>query len=508
MSEVYDLLKSRYFQTGETDWEDIINRVITHIYRDYNKGASLVARHILMTKQFIPSSPVLMNAGTRYPMMCSCFVLPVGDSMEQIMSCLTKTALIQKFGGGVGINFSPIRGDGSPISSTGGQASGPVSFMSFWDAGMNVIRQAGKRQGAMLGVLDWNHPDLQRFLNAKKIEGALTNFNLSVGVRNDTPNKVIEQIAEHTWVNGEPGLLFLDNINADNRFGVPIVATNPCAEQALPPYGACCLGSINLKSLIRFEGDSAFFDFDYLEGVLMPTAVNIMNRVLDTCWWPLPEIEEFEMKHRPIGIGVMGLSDVLIALGMPYGSPAALRFIEHLFIVLNRAGALADEFNATRLSIAPTGSIAMMAGASYSIEPPFNLSGVKKVEIGSFKSENPLVDFAAQAGGYRMTEKDWEIIRETGSALGTEAPDEVKAVLRTATEIPPEGHLATLKEVQMYVDSGVSKTVNCPFSTSPEDIARYMLWSRDNGIKGVTFYRSGSREDEVFADCPTGKCEL
>jgi ribonucleoside-diphosphate reductase alpha chain len=507
MSEVQDLLKSRYYQSGESDWEDIINRVIQHLYWDYNRMASLVARHVLERKEFIPSSPVLMNAGTRYPMMCSCFVLPVSDSLPEIMRCLDHTAQIQKFGGGVGINFSAIRADGLPISSTGGVASGPVSFMGLWNALMNTIKQAGKRQGAMMGVLNWNHPDFELFLRAKREEGQLTNFNLSAGITNDTPEDVIRHIAEFTWINGEPGLVFLDNINLDNPFGSKIEATNPCGEQPLPPYGACCLGSINLKPLIRFNGDEAHFDFDYLEGVLAPTSVNIMNRVLDTSWWPLPEIMEFEARHRPIGIGVMGLSDVLIALGKPYGSKEALDFIDALFMSLHRGTSLASEGNKTLLSIAPTGSIAMMAGASYSIEPPFNLSGVKKVEIGSFKSENSLVDFAARAGGYKMTNKDWEIIRATGSARGTGAPDEVKAVLRTATEISPAEHLHTLKAVQSWVDSGVSKTVNLPYSTSPEEIADYMLWARDNLIKGVTFYRSGSREDEVM-ECPTGTCEL
>ncbi len=530
-TSIEELLRARYYQPGERNWEDLVERVINHVYRnepDLYKRAD--AWDIVYDRAFLPSSPVLMNAGTRYPMLCSCFVLPVSDSIEDIMTGLSQTAYIQKFGGGVGIDFSPIRKEGSRIASTNGIASGPVSFMGLWNEAMNVIKQGGKRQGAMMGVLRVDHPDLEYFLRAKRVEGRLTNFNLSVAIDRefwqlDGCDDLLREIASHTWVNGEPGVLFLDNINRKNPYGQPITATNPCGEVPLPPYGACNLGSINLNKALVWDKASGFsIDFDRLRD-LVRIGVEFLNHVLDTTWWPFQELADFQDKHRPIGLGVMGLADCLALQGLAYGTMRGRDYVHSLFAFIQKEAANASyayhvsrrnesRMNAVRLAIAPTGTISMFAGASYGIEPYFTFAGTKKVEAGSFTIEEPLVEAVATNVMHdTLSSEDQSIIRETGSVQNTGLSVDTKAVLRTATEIPWFSHVAMQAAIQEYVDSSVSKTINMPNDASVEDVRVALSVAHSSGCKGVTIYRSGSRRDEVMVapdnnECPSGTCEL
>ncbi len=517
MSDIQALLEKRYFKSGESDWLDVAHRVARFLY-PHEEYMQTATERLIGDKVFIPSSPVLMNAGSEYPMMCSCFVLPINDSIEAIMQTLWNTVRIQKYGGGVGINFSNIRPEGSIVRTTGGKASGPVSFMEFWNAGMNVIRQGGKRQGAMMGVLDVNHPDLDLFLDAKGVEGKLTNFNLSVALsgefmaaasEEDSPERrTLRSIAEHAHSNGEPGVLFMDNINAHNPYGTCIEATNPCGEVPLPPYGACCLGSINLNAFIYRNPHTGSWDFDWVK--LLDTsnyAAAILNQVLDKTWWPLREIQEFETVYRPIGLGVMGLADVLALLSMPYDSESARHFAARIIRTMYAGAHGADAGNATLLSIAPTGSIAMIADASYSIEPYFSLSYTKHVEAGEYDTVSHTIHEVARNYQYELTGEDWLSIQQTGSLSSTGAPDEMKHVLRTANEISWKNHLLMQAAVQDGVDNAVSKTINLPTETTVDEIVEIILMAHTLGLKGLTVYRNKSREVEVIS-CPTGTCEL
>jgi len=524
-----ELLQARYYQPGEHSWEDLVGRVYNHVFQD-TPATEWGERcyDALMDRAYVPSSPVLMNAGTRYPMMCSCFVLPVADTIEDIMTALSNTAYIQKFGGGVGIDFTPIRREGSRIASTNGIASGPVSFMGLWNEAMEVIKQGGKRQGAMMGVLNVNHPDLEYFLRAKKTEGRLTNFNLSVSLpasfwyrKNTAPR--LKDIAEYTWVNGEPGFLFLDNINRRNPYGVPIHATNPCGEVPLPPYGACNLGSINLNKALEYDKKEGFYINKATLRELVYIAIEWLNRVLDTTWWPLQKLAEFQEWHRPLGLGVMGLADVLALQGIAYGTQRAREYVEDLFrFIYSTACGAASEWaathkkrdNAALLSIAPTGTIAMLAGASYSIEPYFTFAGTKQVEAGNFTIEEPLVEaVVTNVMHQEWTEQDRQIVQETGSVAQTGVDETTKTVLKTATEITWYSHVMMQAAIQKYVDHSVSKTINMSYDSTVEDIMAAVSLAYKEGCKGLTLYRSGSRRDEVIRapdsnECPSGVCKL
>ncbi len=503
MSE--QLLKERYYRNGETSWEQLSSRVVGSLYGTKGKDAY----EMLVKKDFLPSTPTLVNAGGRYPMLCSCFVLPIADDIGRIADCLKETILVQKHGGGIGINFSPIRAEGSLIHGTGGKASGPVSFAGLWNETMQVVKQGGLRQGALMGILNWDHPDLALFLRAKSEEGKLTNFNLSVGVMDETPDSVLLDIAHRAWTNGEPGVVFLDNINRDSPYDISIDACNPCSEQPLPAYGACCLGSINLVNMLSMQDGHYSLDWEKLYSTATH-GTRMLNRVLDATWFPVEEITAFEKKYRPIGLGVLGLADVLIRLGIPYGTEESTVFVSSLLRSIREAAEAASQDNTTLLSIAPTGSLTMIAGLnSYSIEPLFSLKGVKKISMGTVE-ENSFESIYALARRYEyeITNSDVLSINETGSAQRTDMPDGMKHILRTATEISPMEHLRMLEAVQGEVDSGVSKTINLPNNFSPQEIYEILLWAKSHGIKGITVYRSGSREEEVMNSCPTGNCSL
>lgn len=847
MAQIENLLESRYYQDGEQTWQDIVVRTIDCLYPT-NSPDKLRLYQAMMTGTFLPSSPVLMNAGLEYPMMCSCFVLPIHDNIDDIMRSLHQTVRIQKYGGGVGIDFTPIRPEGSKISTTGGKASGPVSFAKFWNAAMEVIRQAGKRQGALMGVLNWKHPDIETFLEAKQKEGYLTNFNLSVGLDKEFWNKLefkyekvvklLMKMATAAYNNGEPGVLFLDNINANSAYDERITATNPClpkdswvltkdglitvgelktgeeiwseegwttvlrkesrgvkqtfkyeftggtfygtadhkvvsregkievdnaenievtggpsygavdifpqnimdglllgdgswhegclgprlyigeddqdyfsseissllvrkaeekgtaelyevltflreedfsppyerhvpdvymratrkhkrgflrglysangsvcggritlktsspqlredvqillsslgirsyftinkahdvdfdngtytckesydinitrdrdlflrdigflqkykmekahnlgpthegttytskisreyigieevfditvdnkshtfwnnglnvsncGEVPLPPFGACCLGSINVANCLDYEKGRVTFNFrDFRHYVRV--GIRALDRVIAESWWPWVQIEHFELENWPLGLGIMGLADTLAMLGLPYSTYGAVKFTNTLMAEMR---ATAEKESArlsevkehpkhkTLLSIAPTGSISMLSDwlsqfCSYSIEPYFTLAGSKNVEQGTFVIKNRALTLASKIRGFRITEEDREVIAQTGSVQETSLPDNEKDVFRTANEISPYAHLEMQSMVQKHVDNSVSKTINMPKESSVQDIVDIIIDAHARGCKGLTVYRTGSRQDEVI-ECPSGSCDL
>jgi ribonucleoside-diphosphate reductase alpha chain len=469
-----------------------------------------------------------MNAGREVPMLHSCFVLPLEDDLDSILKTFRNTMMIQKFGGGVGMNFSPLRMQGSHIASTGGHASGPVSFMKMWNTGMDVIKQAGKRQGALMGVLDVNHPDLLDFITQKTIEGTMTNFNISVAIDNAfmqdylagattrypcelTAKQIMQLISAGIWNNGEPGILFMDTINRDNPYDEPITCVNPCGEIPIPAYGACCLGSINLASCLQRDVSGTWiFEMGELER-LTNLGLTFLDNVITHGEFLIPEIREFEDKYRPLGLGVMGLAEVLATLMIPYGSHKAHVMIDDIMNTMSIAAKVwrftRASRNATLLSIAPTGTLAMLARTSYSIEPYFSLAYTKKVDAGSFHVIEPIVQRVFDIADVKLNAMIKQEFANTGSLVGTDAPEEIKHVLRTAVELTPEEHLSTQEAVQKYVDNSVSKTINMPASTEPDEITKIIVSAWHRGLKGLTMYRSTSREVEVI-ECASGKCEL
>ena len=531
LTDTQDLLKQRYYHLGENTWEELSSRVANFIYPDSKWLANSLCDAIA-NKKFVPSTPVLANAGSPVPMLCSCFVVPVPDDMAGIMKSLTDTVMIQKYGGGVGLDFSNIRAEGSLVKTTNGKASGPVSFMDLWNTAMNVVKQGGKRQGALMGSLSVHHPDLYHFIKAKEIEGKLTNLNISVAMDKKffddlesesqnpyacgfPPNQILDEIAYNIWRNGEPGMLFLDNINENNPYGIPITVTNPCGEIPTPPYGACVLGSINLNFCLDFKGKFWILNYDKLRQ-LVNLGVNALNGVLDKTWWPLPETAKFENAFRPIGLGVMGLADIMVKLGVVYGKSD--EFLHRLFSTIRQMATdaarqyvitMLKPFNRTVLSIAPTGSIAQLAGCSYGIEPYFAMAYKKVVAAGVFYKEVQTLSEVLKARGIEYTDADRQIVLNTGSVQQTNLPDDIKLIFRTATEIPWEEHLLVQAAIQSHVDNSVSKTINLSYSTTVEEIKRIIILAHKMKLKGFTMYRQNSRNVEVMVNaCPSGKCEI
>lgn len=500
---IEQLLQDRYYAPGESSWKHIADRVTRYLYREERALDQLDVYNALKNKEFLPSSPVLMNAGRDVPMLHSCFVLPLADDLESILKSFRDTMMIQKFGGGVGLDFTPIRKANSPIASTGGKASGPVSFMKMWNTGMDVIKQAGKRQGALMGVLHIEHPDVADFIAAKTMEGDLTNFNISVAITdkfiNDWANhseetypsgftayELMDMIAAGIWTNGEPGIMFIDHVNKLNKYDEPITCMNPCGEIPIPPYGACCLGSVNLASCLIESGPDYTFNWVKLD-TLTRLGIEFLNRVVDKGVYILPEVQAFQSKYRPIGLGVMGLAEVLASLGIPYDSqPARLMAERIMYRMRKEAWVLKHKYgNTTALSIAPTGTLAMFAGTSYSIEPYFALKYTKKVEAGDFEVNEPILDRTIDRWG----------------------KDKALHILKTATEIAPADHIRMQAAVQRYVDNSVSKTINMQPDTTIKDIKHYIHLAYTYDLKGLTMYRSGSRDKEVI-ECINGSCSL
>ncbi|MFC7133686.1 MULTISPECIES: adenosylcobalamin-dependent ribonucleoside-diphosphate reductase [Salinibaculum] len=503
---------------------------------------------------FLPSSPVLMNAGTDLQQLAACFVLPVADSLESIFTAVKQTALIHQSGGGTGFSFSHLRPEGDVVKKTGGVASGPVSFMRIFDAATEQVKQGGRRRGANMGVLDVSHPDVERFISVKAEEDALRNFNLSVAtdeafweayasgescdlvnprteeiVGQADPAALLDEMAERAWETGDPGILFLDTINERNptpELG-RIEATNPCGEVPLLPYEACILGSINLGH--HTDGDAV--DWEKLRDTVH-LGVRLLDDAIEMSTFPIPEIEEMVSKTRKLGLGVMGFQDMLVDLGIPYVSEAAIDIADEVMAFVHdeswaASKRLADERgpfpawpdsvheepmrNATTTTIAPTGSISLIAGCSSSIEPIYNVAYTKQVLGGLELRNDRFIDMAKDRGFYSQ-----ELLADLHGRTTIQdvdaVPDDVKPLFQTAYDVPARQHLEIQAAFQSHVDNAVSKTVNLPQSASVDDVRDVFLTARDLGLKGVTVFRQGAKPGQVLGDTPrkeecAGECD-
>ena len=503
--------------------------------------------------EFLPNSPTLMNAGRELQQLSACFVLPVDDSLESIFDTVKHQALIHQSGGGTGFSFTHLRPKGDMVHTTSGIASGPVSFMRVFNMATEVIKQGGTRRGANMGILRVDHPDILEFIDAKQDPRELTNFNISVGItdafmrsvlqgreyalvnprtgraiRRVKAQEVFDRLTAAAWKNGEPGIIFLDTINATSP--TPhvgrIESTNPCGEQPLLPYESCTLGSINLaKFVVRGTGTRSrpTIDFDRL-AIIIHTAVRFLDNVLDMNQYPLPQIQEMTRGNRKIGLGVMGFADLLIRLNIPYDTDEALSLGERIMRFVREQARTASTTlacergsfpnfkgsrleteglmlrNATLTTIAPTGTISIIADCSPGIEPLYGVSFVRTVmEDVRLASVHPEFVRRAKAAGI-YTSKLARRVAENESIQGLmEIPKDLRRLFVTAHDIPAKFHVQMQAAFQRYSDSGVSKTINLPPSATKRDVAAAFLLAHRLGCKGLTVFRSGSREKQVMS---------
>jgi ribonucleoside-diphosphate reductase alpha chain len=506
---------------------------------------------VMTELKFLPNSPTLMNAGTELGQLAACFVLPVEDSMEGIFDALKNAALIHKSGGGTGFAFSRLRPKNSRVGSTGGVASGPVSFMKIFNTATEQVKQGGTRRGANMAILRVDHPDILEFIDSKRDDKELTNFNISVALtveftealRNNTTyalidplteqekdrlsaKEVYDKIVHQAWENGDPGVIFLDHINADNvtpEIG-EIESTNPCGEQPLLPFEACNLGSINLAKFILHDEDGARIDKQAL-GEEVALCVRFLDNAIDMSQYPLDRITGMARGNRKIGLGVMGFADMLYQLEIPYNSERALEVAEEVMFFVQaeskkasielakergvfpnfERSTLKDRIecryrNATTTTIAPTGTLSIIAGCSSGIEPLFGLSFARNVMDNDTLIEvNPYFEIVAKERNF-YSEKLMSKLAAQGTLTGIEEiPDDVKEVFVTAHDISPEWHVRMQAAFQKHTDNAVSKTVNLPSHATPDDVLRIYNLAYELGCKGVTIYRDGSKKKQVLS---------
>lgn len=540
-----------------------VAKAVAEVEFKYGKNKSEVATlrkefyKMMSNLIFLPNSPTLMNAGTQLGQLSACFVLPVEDDIDGIFEAVKSTARIHKSGGGTGFSFSRLRPKNDVVKSTGGIASGPISFMRVFDCATDVIKQGGKRRGANIGIIRVDHPDVMDFITAKEKEGKLSNFNLSVAVTdnfmdavnndsdfdliNPRTGKITKTMRARTiwslltymsWNNGEPAVIFIDTMNKHNP--TPEVgefeASNPCGETPLLSYESCNLGSINLSKFFKKRGRKDKIDWIKLQKTVR-LAVRFLDNVIDINKYPLPEIREATLSNRKIGLGVMGWADLLLRLGIRYDSNDAVKLGEKIMKFIRDKGfktslelgaekggfpnqdksIYKDEKalrNSTITTIAPTGTIGIIAGCSHSIEPIFAIVQTRNVKntLGSNLVEiNPSVKTSLELKGLWSPEMEKALSSSQSKCL--RLPKDLREVLVTAHDIAPEWHVRMQAAFQKYTDNAVSKTVNLSFEHTVRDVEDIYLLAYKLGCKGITVYRDGSRKNQLLVKgngaCPT-----
>ena len=552
-SVVDSILAARYYRTGETSFEDVCRRVADALGETPEETKEYY--DAMFSLSFLPNSPTLMNAGTPLGQLSACFTLPVNDSLPEIFDAVRWGAIIHQSGGGTGYNFSHLRPEGAPVRSTDGVASGPVSFMRVFNAATDVIKQGGRRRGANMGILNVWHPDIMKFIRSKAKEGDFSNFNISVMVSDDFMNHVVhgemnkvwvtgtdgagitvgdiwDGVVEGVWKNGEPGILFYDTINRKNatpELG-EIDTTNPCGEQPLLPFESCVLGSINLAKFIRADG----LNYEALDKMTR-MGIRFLDAVITKNVFPIPEIREATNRTRKVGLGLMGVHDAMLMLKIPYDSEAGRNFCTEVMERINRVaveesvilgkekgtfpaykGSVWEKQglimrNAALTTIAPTGTISLLAGCSSGIEPVFSFAYTRHNTVGkTFVIVHPYFEVELiriiDAMGYTGPEADAKReevlnhVHEKGTVQDLDwLPDSFRAVFKTALDIGWKDHVLMQAAFQKHVHASISKTINMPSYASKEDVAQAIILAWREGIKGMTLYRTGSREDVVLA---------
>jgi ribonucleoside-diphosphate reductase alpha chain len=550
------LLKDRNGKIAETP-DELFHRVAKAVAAAemiWGKAAAAIRweekfYQVMSELFFLPNSPTLMNAGTAANQLSACFVLPVEDNMNSIFTTLKHTALIQQSGGGTGFNFSHLRPKDDLVAATGGTASGPVSFMKIFDAATEHIKQGGKRRGANMGILNVDHPDIEEFISAKREKGVLNNFNISTGISDSFMNavqcngewslvhpntkevvkkvnakKIWADITESAWQTGDPGLIFIDTVNKNNPTPAlgKIESTNPCGEVPLLAYEPCNLGSVNLSKFATQNNDHYEIDWKRLEEVIS-IAIRLLDNVIEVNNYIIPEIKAMALGNRKIGLGVMGWADLLILLKIPYESEQAIQLAEKLmqFIqqkTLDASAALAKARgvfpnweksiyypekpirNATRTSIAPTGTISIIADTSSSIEPLFALAFQRQHVLNEETLSSINASFISYLTTHHLyTEKIAEEVMQEGIAGHiTALPPGVKNIFKTALEIAPAWHLRHQVAFQQYTDNAVSKTINLPENATVKNVAEIYTSAWLQQVKGITIFRYNSKGKQVM----------
>jgi len=560
------VLEARYLARDDAgriveNWEGLCRRVahgVAVVEKEWGRDAERWEEaffRAIRRREFLPNSPTLMNAGTESGQLAACFVLPVEDTLASVFEAVKEMAVIHQSGGGTGFDFSALRPAGDVVQGTPGVASGPVAFMGVFDAATAVVKQGGRRRGANMGVLRVDHPDVLEFIRVKSDRTRLTNFNISLAtpdrfwqaaeagasfdlvnprdgraVRSVDAHQLLDEIANFAWASGDPGVIFIDAVNRANptpQLG-PLAATNPCGELPLLPNEACNLGSLRLDAFVR---DGAI-DWDALDGAV-DLGVRFLDDVIEASHYPMPAITATVHGNRKIGLGVMGFADLLVDLGIPYDDSAAVALGEQLMGRIHAraeqsSAQLAEERgvfpnwqgsraqargkrlrNATLTSIAPTGTISILAGCAGGIEPFFALAFVRHVLDGQRLPEtNTRFEAALRKSGAFRPELVARVMAEGSARCIAELPESVRRLFPTAFDVAPERHLDVQQAFQRHVDNAVSKTINLPTEATPADIRAIYLSAWRRGLKGVTVFREGCKGVAVLVRGASGALEV